>query len=70
MSKGGRGRKGWRAGAGDSDLDLDLEADLKAHRTSGVEHNGVPDDSAYRPATGDSEWVRGRGVKWGIEGGG
>ena len=32
------------------DLDLDLGADLEAHRTPGVEHNGVPDDSADEPA--------------------
>ena len=32
------------------DLDLDLGADLKAHRTPGVEHNGVPNNSAYQPA--------------------
>ena len=32
------------------DLDLDLEADLQAHRTPGVEYNGVADDSAYLPA--------------------
>ena len=25
-------------------------AELKAHRTPGVELDGVPDDSAYRPA--------------------
>ena len=30
-------------------LGADLGADLKAHRTPGVEHDGVP-DSAYRPA--------------------
>ena len=29
---------------------LDLEADLQAHRTPGVEHDGVPDDTAHRPA--------------------
>ena len=32
-------------------FDLDVGADLKAHRTSGGVHDGVPDDSAYRPAT-------------------
>ena len=46
---GGGGVKG--GGGGEwGDLDLDLGADLKAHRTLGVEHDGVPDDSADRPA--------------------
>ena len=31
-------------------LDLDLEANLKAHRTPGVEHDGVPNNTAYGPA--------------------
>ena len=35
---------------GDLDLDADLGANLKAHRTLGGEHDGVPDDSADRPA--------------------
>ena len=41
-----------------SDLDLDFGADLKAHRTPGEEHNGFPDDSAYRPASppGVGQW--------------
>ena len=38
--------------AGSRNLDLDLGADFKAHRTPGEEHNGFPDDSAYRPAKG------------------
>ena len=32
------------------DLDLDLGANLSAHRTPRVERDGVPDNSAYRPA--------------------
>ena len=31
-------------------LDLDLVADLKAHKMPGEEHDGIPNDSAYRPA--------------------
>ena len=31
-------------------MDLDLEADLKAHRRPGREHDGVPDDAASWPA--------------------
>ena len=38
------------APSNNSDLDLDFEADRKAHRPPGVGHDGVPDDSAYRPA--------------------
>ena len=33
----------------DRDLDLDSGADLKAHRPPEVEHDGVLDDSEYRP---------------------
>ena len=53
----GEGGGGRGAGGGERDLDLDLGADLKAHRPPGEEHDGVPDDSAYRPAMGG----RGRG---------
>ena len=49
---GGGGGSGGVEGGGGADLDLDLEADLKAHRTPGVEHDGVPDDSAHWPAGG------------------
>ena len=45
----GRGYGGWVRDL-DLDLDLDLGADLKAHRTPGVMHDGAPDDTAYRPA--------------------
>ena len=38
---------GMEGGAGVRDLDLDFRADLKAHRPPGVEHDGVPDDSAH-----------------------
>ena len=40
--------EGGREGGRDLDLDLylDLGAYLRAHRTPGVEHGGVPDDSA------------------------
>ena len=31
-------------------LDFDLGVDLKAHRPPVVERDGVPNDSAYRPA--------------------
>ena len=48
MGGGGVGGGGGRAPGGM--WILDLRADLKAHRTPGVEHDGVPDDSAYRPA--------------------
>ena len=39
-----------------------LGADLKAHRTPGEEHDGVPDDSAYRPARGAGGVQGGGGV--------
>ena len=43
---------------------MDLDLDLRAHRTPGVEHDGVPDDSAYRPAiwAGRGEWEQGRAM--------
>ena len=43
--RGGRGPGGW-----DVDLDVDLGAGLKAHRLSGLTHDGAPADAAYRPA--------------------
>ena len=52
---GGRVREGGVQGWV-GDLDLDLGADPKACRTPGEEHDGFPDDSAYRPAFG---WVGG-----------
>ena len=45
------------------DLDSKLGADLKAHRTPGMEHHGIPDNSAYRPAR--EGWGRGG---WGAGG--
>ena len=50
--EGGREGMAWGCLSGMDDLDLDLEADLKAHRMSGGggEHDGVPDNFAYRPA--------------------
>ena len=45
-----------RGGGGPGDLDLDLGADLKAHRTPGEGHDGVPNDSADRPARGPGGW--------------
>ena len=44
------GREGGREGGEGGFLELDLEANLKAHRPPGVEHDGVPDDYAYWPA--------------------
>ena len=36
--------------AGQADLDSDLGADLKAHRTPEVTHDGAPHNTAFRPA--------------------
>ena len=50
----GGGREGERGGGGGregvGERGSDLGADLKAHRTPGVEHDGVPNNSADRPA--------------------
>ena len=46
-------------------LDLDLGADLKAHRTPGGEHDGVPDESADRRAR-RGRGIRGRGSGRGV----
>ena len=43
-------------------MDLDLGADLKDHTPSGEEHDGIPDDSAHRPA------ISGRGTEGGGDG--
>ena len=48
-----QGREGGLCGGGgilDLDLDVDWGPNLKAHRTPGVEHDGVPSNSAYWPA--------------------
>ena len=54
-------------------MDLDLGADLKAHRTPGVEHDDVPDDSVDGPARGQGMYQKGgrggsekggRGLGW------
>ena len=47
-----RGREGGREGKGgrERDLDLHLGADLKAHKTPGVTHDGAPNNTTYRPA--------------------
>ena len=67
---GGGGHEGGIEG----DLDLDLSADLKAHWTSGGELDGVPNDSAHRPAMGYRGGVYGggghEGGKGGMKGGG
>ena len=48
---------------GDGYLDLDLGANCRAHRPPGVERDGVPDDSTYRPAMPCEGG--GMGGKWG-----
>ena len=64
-----RSKRGRGGGGGDLDLDLDLEADLKAHRMPGVEHDCIPNDSAYRLAEGVGVCVWGvwGGKVWGLD---
>ena len=60
-------------GEGGGGMDLDLEAALKAHRTAGVEHDGVPDDTACRlamPCGVEGLWCEGGGGGCGVLDGG
>ena len=50
---------------------FDLGADVKAHKTPGVEDDGVPDNTAYGPATErvcEREGMGGQGSGFGLGG--